>query len=58
MYIQKKRWLAFGVRNYFKDGWSLLDFLIVFVSFIRRIRKRSTFLKWIFLKNILLFKKK
>jgi hypothetical protein len=26
------KWLAYGVKNYFKTGWNLLDFIIVVVS--------------------------
>ncbi len=30
--MQTNRWIAYGFRKYFKDGWSCLDFLIVLVS--------------------------
>jgi voltage-gated sodium channel type II alpha len=26
------KWFAYGIKNYFKNGWNRLDFIIVFVS--------------------------
>jgi hypothetical protein len=28
------KWLSYGFRKYFTDGWSWLDFIIVFVRYI------------------------
>ncbi len=44
------KWFAYGIKNYFTNGWNWLDFLIVVVSVL------GSFLDWLGVADIPAFK--
>ncbi len=44
------KWFAYGIKNYFKNGWNWLDFLIVVVSIL------GSILDWLGVADIPAFK--